>query len=140
MSTERHQPTIVFLCVHNAGRSQMAAAWARSLGGADIDVYSGGSEPADSVSPGAVEVMAEVGIDLAGERPRRWADDEVRSADIVVTMGCGDSCPVFPGVRYEDWPVADPTGLSLEQVRAIRDEIRVRVEGVLSDLGGTVES
>ena len=128
------RPTIVFLCVHNAGRSQMAAAWARHLGGDRIAVFSGGSDPAAVVDPAAVAVMAEAGLDLAGQVPQRWTDDAVRSADVVVTMGCGDECPYFPGVRYEDWDLADPAGLTPEQVRPIRDEIRRRVEDLLRRL------
>ena len=129
------KPALVFLCVHNAGRSQMAAAWARRLGGARVAVFSGGSDPAAAVNPAAVAVMAEAGIDLAGQAPQRWTDEVVRSADVVVTMGCGDECPYFPGVRYEDWDLADPAGLTPEQVRPIRDEIRRRVEDLLRRLG-----
>ena len=126
---------MLFACVHNAGRSQMAAGFARHVGGADVEVLSGGSAPSDAVNPAAVEAMAEVGIDIATETPRRWADTDVERADVVVTMGCGDECPFFPGTRYEDWAVADPAGLPLEQVRPIRDEIEGRVGALLGQLG-----
>jgi arsenate reductase (thioredoxin) len=132
---EGELPTVLFLCVHNAGRSQMALGWFRHLAGERAVAYSGGSEPADQVNPAAVRAMAEVGIDIAGEQPRRWTDDAVRAADVVVTMGCGDSCPVFPGRRYEDWPLDDPAGRPVEDVRAVRDEIEQRVRALLTDLG-----
>jgi arsenate reductase (thioredoxin) len=127
-------PHVLFLCVHNAGRSQMAAGWLRHLAGDRVAVYSGGSEPADRINPAAVEAMAEVGIDITDEFPKRWTDEIVRSADVVVTMGCGDACPVFPGKRYEDWELDDPAGLDLEHVRAIRDEIRKRVDTLMTRL------
>ena len=129
------QPAIVFLCVHNAGRSQMAAGWARHLGGDHIHVLSGGSDPAAEVNPSAVTVMAEAGIDITGNVPQQWAPGIIRSADIVVTMGCGDTCPVFPGVTYEDWPLPDPVGLPTSKVRPIRDVIRGRVVDLLNRLG-----
>lgn len=132
--TPSDRPAILFLCVHNAGRSQMAAGWARHLGGARVEVYSAGSEPADRVNPAAVEAMAEVGIDIAGSVPARWTDDLIRTVDVVVTMGCGDSCPFVPGTTYEDWELADPAGLGIEAVRPIRDEIRRRVEELLARL------
>lgn len=128
-------PTVTFLCVHNAGRSQMAAAWTRHLAGEGVRVLSGGSEPADAVNPIAVAAMAEVGIDIGDATPHRWVDEEIREAEVVVTMGCGDECPYFPGKRYLDWDLTDPSGLSLEAVREIRDEIEVRVRGLLADLG-----
>lgn len=128
------KPSILFLCVHNAGRSQMAAGFARALGGDAVDVSSGGSEPAAQVNPVAVEAMAEVGVDIARQVPRLFGDDRVRAADVVVTMGCGDTCPVFPGKRYLDWEVEDPTGRPIEQVRSIRDDIRRRIEILLTDL------
>ena len=128
-------PRIVFLCVHNAGRSQMAAALARHHGGDRVEVFSGGSDPAASVNAVAVEAMAEVGIDMATARPQRWTDDVVAGADVVITMGCGDTCPVFPGVRYEDWPLDDPAGQAIDAVRPIRDEIEKRVRGLLASLG-----
>jgi arsenate reductase (thioredoxin) len=129
------RPRLVFLCVHNAGRSQMAAAWARCLGGSRVDVFSGGSDPAATVNPSAVAAMAEAGVDLAAQVPQRWTAEVIQSANVVITMGCGDTCPYFPGVRYEDWPVADPAGLSPTEVRPIRDAIRGRVEDLLRRLG-----
>ena len=128
-------PSIVFLCVHNAGRSQMAAGWARHLGGDRIAVFSGGSDPAAVTNPSAVAAMAEAGIDIEEAVPQRWSDDDLREADVVVTMGCGDECPFFPGVRYEDWPITDPAGLSPADVAPIRDEIRDRVADLLARLG-----
>lgn len=127
-------PSILFVCVHNAGRSQMAAAFATAIGGGRVRVLSAGSEPADRVNPVAVAAMAEVGIDIAAEQPRVLETDDVRASDVVITMGCGDSCPVFPGKRYEDWELTDPAGLHIEQVRAIRDEIRDRVTLLLAGL------
>ncbi|HEY5889413.1 MAG TPA: arsenate reductase ArsC [Acidimicrobiia bacterium] len=128
-------PGILFLCVHNAGRSQMAAGWAGHLGRGTVDVFSGGSEPADQINPVAIAAMAEKGIDISGGVPQQWADDMVRAADVVVTMGCGDTCPVFPGKRYIDWEIEDPSGKSLEEVRPIRDEVERRVRSLLSELG-----
>lgn len=128
-------PSVLFLCVHNAGRSQMAAAWTRRLAGDRVDVFSGGSEPAESLNRAAVEAMAEVGIDISGELPQPWADEIVAAADVVVTMGCGDACPILPGKRYVDWEVEDPSGLPLDRVRAIRDDLEGRVRGLLSELG-----
>ena len=133
--TADQMPKVVFLCVHNAGRSQMAAAFARHLGRDRIDVFSGGSDPTSAVNPGAVEVMAEVGIDISDSSPQHWTEEIIATADRVVTMGCGDECPFFPGVTYEDWPLADPAGLPVEEVRAIRDEIRRRVAQLLISLG-----
>ena len=130
------RPSILFVCVHNAGRSQMAAGFARALGGDQVEVFSAGSEPADAVNPMAVLAMAEVGIDIAGVRPRMLAAGDVRVADAVITMGCGDACPVFPGKRYEDWELSDPAGLQLDAVRPIRDEIRAHVETLLASLRG----
>lgn len=127
-------PSILFLCVHNAGRSQMAAGWARKLAGDRVDVFSGGSEPADQVNHAAVEAMAEVGINISGEIPQPWADEIVRAADVIVTMGCGDACPVYPGKRYVDWEIDDPSGKTVEEVRPIRDELEVRVRGLLAEL------
>ena len=131
------KPAVLFLCVHNAGRSQMAAGWMRHLGGGAVDVFSAGSEPADQVNPAAVAAMHEVGIDIAGQHPQRWTDDEVRGADVVVTMGCGDTCPVFPGTRYVDWALDDPAGKPVEHVRSVRDEIERRVRALLGELGVT---
>ncbi|CAN5526376.1 arsenate reductase ArsC [soil metagenome] len=133
-------PSVLFLCVHNAGRSQMAAGWMRRLAGDRVDVYSGGSEPAESVNQAAVAAMAEVGIDIGGELPQPWSDEIVRAADVVVTMGCGDACPVFPGKRYLDWELDDPAGRSVEEVRPIRDDIERRVRLLLADLGLTDDS
>jgi arsenate reductase (thioredoxin) len=127
-------PTVLFVCVHNAGRSQMAAGYTRALSDGTVRVLSGGSEPADRLNPVAVEAMAEVGIDIAGIRPQVLQVDDVRASDVVITMGCGDACPIFPGKRYEDWELTDPAGLRLEQVRLIRDEIRRRVEELLASL------
>ena len=132
------KPSVVFLCVHNAGRSQMAAAWLEHLAGDHVDVFSAGSEPASAVNPVAVEAMAEVGIDIGTEFPKPWTDEIVRAADVVVTMGCGDACPVFPGKRYEDWELDDPAGQRVEAVRPIRDEIGRRVRELLVSFGMTV--
>jgi protein-tyrosine-phosphatase len=128
-------PSVLFLCVHNAGRSQMAAGWLRHLAGDQITVYSGGSEPAFQINPSAVAAMAEVGIDITTEFPKPWTDEIVRASDVVVTMGCGDACPLFPGKRYEDWQLDDPAGLGVDSVRPIRDEIRARVEQLMASLG-----
>jgi arsenate reductase len=127
-------PSVLFLCTHNAGRSQMAAAFARHLGDGAVEVYSGGSEPADAVNPAAVEAMAEVGIDISSATPQPWTDEVIERVDVVITMGCGDSCPVFPGVRYVDWELEDPAGAPLEVVRPIRDEIERRVRALLEQL------
>lgn len=127
-------PSILFVCVHNAGRSQMAAGFALALGGDRVRVLSAGSEPADTINPVAVRAMAEVGIDIAGMQPRVLAADDVRASDVVITMGCGDACPIFPGKRYEDWDLTDPAGLPIEQVRPVRDEIRGRVAALLAEL------
>ena len=128
------RPAVLFLCVHNAGRSQMAAGWLRHLAGDRVQVFSGGSEPADQVNPAAIAAMDEAGIDISGEQPQRWTDDDARTADVVVTMGCGDVCPVYPGKRYEDWELTDPAGRPVEFVRTVRDEIRERVEQLMASL------
>lgn len=128
------KPRVLFLCVHNAGRSQMAAGWMRHLAGDDVDVFSGGSEPAEHVNPVAVAAMAEKGVDISLEIPQTWADEIVRSADVVVTMGCGDACPVFPGKRYVDWEVEDPSNKTIEDVRPIRDDIETRVRTLIDAL------
>jgi arsenate reductase (thioredoxin) len=128
-------PSVVFLCVHNAGRSQMAAAFARDIGGDAVLVFSGGSDPSAEVNPGAVEAMAEVGIDMSGSTPQRWTDEVIRDADVVVTMGCGDECPFYPGVVYRDWELDDPSGRPVDEIRPIRDEIRRRVQDLLTELG-----
>ncbi|HWE80917.1 MAG TPA: arsenate reductase ArsC [Gaiellaceae bacterium] len=120
-------PSVLFVCVHNAGRSQMAAALTSLRSGGRIDVRSAGSDPAETLNPAVVEAMAELGIDLGQERPKLLSDDAVHEADVVITMGCGDACPIYPGKRYEDWKLDDPAGASLEQVRPIRDEIDRRV-------------
>ena len=130
-------PAVLFLCVHNAGRSQMAMGWFNHLAAGRAVAYSGGSEPGDRVNPAAVAAMAEVGIDIAGAQPRRWTDENVRAADVVVSMGCGDSCPVYPGTRYEDWVLPDPFGQGVEEVRPTRDEIGRRVRELLAGLGVT---
>jgi arsenate reductase (thioredoxin) len=128
-------PTVLFVCVHNAGRSQMAAALlARRARGA-VEVRSAGSEPAERINPAVREVMAEIGVDLSAERPKRLTTDAVEASDVVVTMGCGDACPVFPGKRYLDWELTDPAGRSVEEVRPIRDEIDARVQALLTELG-----
>jgi arsenate reductase len=127
-------PHVLFLCVHNAGRSQMALGWFEGLAGGRAVAASGGSEPAAGVNPVAVEAMAEVGIDVGRTPPRRWTDLDLDEADVVITMGCGDECPFVPGKRYEDWPVEDPAGQPLERVRAIRDDIKERVESLLRSL------
>lgn len=129
-----HKPTVLFLCVHNAGRSQMAAGWLQHLAGDRVTVLSGGSTPAEQVNPSAVEVMREVGIDIADSYPKPWTDETLGAADVIVTMGCGDACPVIPGKRYLDWELADPAGKPVEQVRPIRNEIGERVRRLIEDL------
>lgn len=126
--------SVLFVCVHNAGRSQMAAGFLRELGGGSVRVLSAGSVPASQLNPVAVEAMAEVGIDIANQQPQILTVDAVRESDVVITMGCGDACPIFPGKRYEDWQLDDPAGQPLESVRAIRDDIRTRVEALLNSL------
>jgi len=128
------KPTVLFVCVHNAGRSQMAAGYLRRLAGDSIEVLSAGSEPADQVNPVAVAAMSEVGIDIVDEAPKILTDDAMQESDVVITMGCGDACPFYPGKRYEDWQLDDPAGLPLEDVRPIRDEIRRRVEELAAGL------
>ena len=130
-------PTVLFVCVHNAGRSQMAAGYLQHLAGDRVEVLSAGSQPADQVNPAAVEAMAEEGIDLRAEQPKLLTDSAVRIADVVVTMGCGDECPFYPGKRYEDWVLDDPAGQGIDAVRPIRDEIRRRVELLIDDLIAT---
>jgi arsenate reductase (thioredoxin) len=128
-------PSVLFLCVHNAGRSQMAAGWMRHLAGDRVDVFSGGSEPAAELNQAVVAAMAEKAIDISGELPQRWADEIVRAADVIVTMGCGDACPFYPGKRYIDWELVDPAGRPIEEVRPIRDDLEQRVRGLLAELG-----
>ncbi len=130
------RPLVLFVCVHNAGRSQMAAAYLRSIAADRIDVRSAGSEPAEQLNPAVVAAMAEVGIDLTAERPRLLSADAVRAADVVITMGCGDACPIYPGKRYEDWELDDPAGLAVDAVRPIRDDIRRRVTALTAELTG----
>ena len=127
-------PVALFLCTHNAGRSQMALGFFAHLAADRAIAWSGGSDPADQINPAAIAAMAERGIDIAGEYPKPWTDEVVRAADVVVTMGCGDACPVFPGHRYLDWPVDDPAGLDLSRVRPIRDEIERRVRDLLDEM------
>ena len=129
------RPSVLFVCVHNAGRSQMAQAWVSHLAGDAVEVRSAGSAPGDAVNPAAVEAMAEVGIDMRAAEPKVLTADTVQASDVVITMGCGDACPIFPGKRYEDWALEDPAGKGVESVRPIRDEIRGRVEELLGSLG-----
>lgn len=128
-------PTVLFLCVHNAGRSQMAAGWMRRLAGDRIRVLSGGSEPASEINPAAVAAMTERGVDITAQAPTPWTEAAVEAADVVVSMGCGDACPVLPGRRYLDWELEDPAGRDVEQIRSVRDEIERRVRGLMADLG-----
>ena len=128
------KPSVLFVCVHNAGRSQMAAAWLAHLAGDRVEVRSAGSDPGDKVNPAAVEVMAEAGIDISAEVPKILTVDAVRESDVCITMGCGDTCPVFPGKRYLDWQLDDPAGQGVAAVRPIRDEIERRVRGLLAEL------
>jgi len=136
---ERHlmsprRPTVLFVCVHNAGRSQMAAGYLRALGGGNVEVLSAGSAPGEAINPVAVEAMAEEGIDISAAIPALLTTEAVRESDVVITMGCGDACPVFPGKRYEDWVLEDPAGQGIESVRAIRDQIRDRVVSLLGEI------
>lgn len=128
------KPSVLFVCVHNAGRSQMAAGYLRALAGDRIDVLSAGSEPAEHINPVAVEAMREEGIDIAAEQPSILTAADVRRSDVVVTMGCGDACPFYPGKRYEDWALDDPAGQGIDAVRPIRDEIRRRIEALVASL------
>ena len=127
-------PGVLFLCVHNAGRSQMAAGWLRHLAGDTVTVWSGGSEPTSEINPAAIAAMAEVGIDITAEFPKPWTDEVVQAADVVITMGCGDTCPIYPGKRYEDWQLEDPAGQGVAAVRPIRDQIRRRIEALIAEL------
>jgi arsenate reductase (thioredoxin) len=133
-------PEVLFVCVHNAGRSQMGAALLERHAAGRVRVRSAGSEPADRLNPAVVQAMAEIGIDISAEQPKLLREEVVREAHVVITMGCGDACPVFPGIRYEDWELADPSGKPLEEVRAIRDEIDGRVQVLLDELTGQAES
>jgi arsenate reductase len=127
-------PSVLFVCVHNAGRSQMAAAFLHNLAGDRVEVLSAGSAPADHINPAAVEAMLEVGIDMSAASPKILTEDAVRASDVVITMGCGDACTIYPGKRYEDWKLDDPAGKGVESVRPIRDDIRTRVETLISEL------
>lgn len=131
------KPGVLFLCVHNAGRSQMGAGWLRHLVGDGVDVFSGGTDPGIELNQAAVDAMGEVGIDISSELPQPWTDEIARAADVIVSMGCGDACPIYPGKRYEDWELQDPTGQPIEVVREIRDDIRTRVEALIVTLGLT---
>ncbi|WP_022892297.1 arsenate reductase ArsC [Agromyces subbeticus] len=128
------KPTVLFVCVHNAGRSQIAAGYLQALAGDHVEVLSAGSEPKDRINPVAIEAMAEEGIDIAGATPKILTVDAVRESDVVITMGCGDACPIFPGKRYEDWELEDPAGKSIETVRRVRDDIRGRVEALIAEI------
>ena len=127
-------PTVLFVCIHNAGRSQMAAGYMTALSGGAVEVRSGGSEPGDQINPVAIAAMAEEGIDISGGVPQLMTTAAVRASDVVITMGCGDVCPIFPGKRYEDWELADPKGKGIDEVRPIRDDIRARVAALLAEL------
>jgi protein-tyrosine-phosphatase len=129
------KPAVLFLCVHNAGRSQMGAGWLRRLAGDRVEVFSGGTDPGIELNGAAVAAMAEAGIDIADELPQPWTDEITRAADVIVSMGCGDACPIYPGKRYEDWDLPDPSGQPLEVVREIRDDLRTRVEALIASLG-----
>lgn len=128
------RPTVLFVCVHNAGRSQMAAGLLQELSGGRVDVLSAGSEPKDQINPVAIEAMAELGIDIANNVPKILTVDAVRESDVVITMGCGDACPIFPGKRYEDWQLEDPAGKGIDTVRVVRDDIKARIEVLLSEI------
>ncbi len=128
------RPSVLFVCIHNAGRSQMAAGFLREMAGDAVEVRSAGSDPAERVNPAAVEAMAEVGIDISDQRPKLLTFEAVETADVVITMGCGDACPVLPGTSYRDWKLEDPAGKGIEAVRPIRDEIRTRVEALVAEL------
>jgi len=129
------KPTVLFLCTHNAGRSQMALGFFCHLAGEDAVAWSGGSAPADEINPSAVRAMAEVGIDITGEFPKPWNEEIVQAADVVITMGCGDTCPIYPGKRYQNWDLPDPAGRPIDAVRPIRDDIEGRVRRLLTELG-----
>ena len=130
------KPSVLFVCVHNAGRSQMAAGFLRDIAGDRIEVRSAGSMPADQINPTAVEAMSELGIDITAEQPKVLTTEAVQASDVVITMGCGDACPFFPGKRYEDWKLDDPAGQGIDAVRPIRDDIRARIEGLITSLTG----
>ncbi|ASD21445.1 MULTISPECIES: arsenate reductase ArsC [Cryobacterium] len=132
--TSAAKPTVLFVCVHNAGRSQMAAGYLTALSGGRVEVLSAGSEPKDQINPVAIEAMAEDGIDIAHNVPKILTTEAVKDSDVVITMGCGDACPIFPGKRYEDWELADPAGQGIESVRPIRDDIKARIEKLLAEI------
>ncbi|AZL06786.1 arsenate reductase ArsC [Brevibacterium aurantiacum] len=134
MTSTEMKPTVLFVCVHNAGRSQMAAGFLRELGADRVEVRSAGNEPRDMINPTAAEAMAEVGIDITDQQPKILTPDTVKTSDVVITMGCGDACPIFPGKRYEDWELDDPAGQGIETVRIIRDDIRARIKALLNSL------
>lgn len=138
--TSSPRPSVLFVCVHNAGRSQMAHAWLTHLAGDAVEVRSAGSAPADEINPAAVEAMREVGIDISQARPTVLTTDSVQRSDVVITMGCGDACPIYPGKRYEDWSLDDPAGRGIDAVRPIRDAIRQRVVDLLASLGATAST
>mgnify|MGYP000975604959 CR=1 FL=1 len=137
MTETTDRPSVLFVCVHNAGRSQMAAGWLRHLSGGAVEVRSAGSMPAEQINPTAVEAMLEEGIDIRAEQPKVLTTEAVQASDVVITMGCGDACPIFPGKRYDDWALEDPAGQGIESVRPIRDEIRARITTLLAELGVT---
>ena len=134
MTDTTTKPSVLFVCVHNAGRSQMAAGFLRDIAGDRIEVRSAGSMPADQINPVAVEAMSELGIDITAEQPKVLTTEAVQASDVVITMGCGDACPFFPGKRYEDWKLDDPAGQGIDAVRPIRDDIRARIEQLVSEL------
>ena len=133
-ATATEKPVVLFVCVHNAGRSQMAAGYMRELSGGAVEVRSGGSEPGNEINPMAIQAMAEEGIDISRAVPQLMTTEQVRESDVVITMGCGDVCPIFPGKRYEDWELVDPKGLSLDEVRPIRDDIKQRIQALLAEI------
>ena len=128
------KPSVLFLCVHNAGRSQIGAGWMRHLAGEAIQVYSAGSSPAEQINPIAVEAMSEIGIDIKNQQPKKWTDEIVREVDVIISMGCGDTCPVYPGKRYIDWEIEDPAGQEIEMIRIVRDQIKQHVQELIVEL------
>ncbi len=128
------KPSVLFLCVHNAGRSQIGAGWMRHLAGEAIQVYSAGSSPAEQINPIAVEAMSEIGIDIKNQQPKKWTDEIVREVDVIISMGCGDTCPVYPGKRYIDWEIEDPAGQEIEMIRIVRDQIKKHVQELIVEL------
>ena len=128
------KPSVLFLCVHNAGRSQIGAGWMRHLAGEAIQVYSAGSSPAEQINPVAVEAMSEIGIDIKTQQPKKWTDEIVREVDVIISMGCGDTCPVYPGKRYIDWEIEDPAGQEIEMIRIVRDQIKKHVQELIVEL------